>query len=190
MKLKVSQLMFEGSLMTTWGTEWRPNLRNWFYSTHDGLYMLRWKICHGFGIVAENRPIWTVLQRWVTWFLPRRNLDAQLVTKGLHLGSFCLALLYNFPLLVHRAIDPGALLAYSEKVHIHHDWLLNQEGTSLYHFDTGISCGSTPVTSMVACDEAAFMSYGSPVRFGSHRRLRASWSPGQGRKVCNCSEES
>ena len=38
--------------------------------------------------------------------------------------------------LVYRSVKPVALIAYSKKVHQYHDWLLDQDGTSISHFYT------------------------------------------------------
>ncbi|CAI5747023.1 unnamed protein product [Peronospora destructor] len=114
---------------------------------------------------------WLTVQSGVIRFSPKRAMATQSMAKRRHFGSFCLAIIYNFPSLVYRTIEPGALIAYSAKVHRHHDWLLNGDGISLSHFDTGMDCGVTPVTSMSACDTTASMASGTTVHFGAHPTL-------------------
>uniref|UniRef100_A0AAV1TI29 LAGLIDADG endonuclease n=1 Tax=Peronospora matthiolae TaxID=2874970 RepID=A0AAV1TI29_9STRA len=53
------------------------------------------------------------------------------MAKRRHFGSFCVALSYNFPTSMYRAIEPVALIAYSTKVHQYHDWLLRLDGTRI-----------------------------------------------------------
>ena len=48
---------------------------------------------------------WTTLQSGVVLFSPTRDMATQSITKRRHFGSFCLALLYNFPSLVYRALE-------------------------------------------------------------------------------------
>ena len=93
------------------------------------------------------------------------------MAKRRHFGSFCLDLFYNFPSLVYRDLEPGSLIVYSTKVHQFHDWLLASDGASLKHFDTGMECGVQPVSSVMACDIAAFSASEVPVRFGAHLAL-------------------
>ncbi|CAI5723214.1 unnamed protein product [Peronospora destructor] len=114
---------------------------------------------------------WITIQSGIVWFSPKRDMATQSMAKRRHFGSFCLAIIYNFPSLVYRAIEPGELIAYSAKVHRHHDCILNRDGTSLSHFDTGMKCGVTPVTSMSACDTTASMASGTTVHFGVHPTL-------------------
>ena len=114
---------------------------------------------------------WTSLQSGVVLFSPTRDMASQSMAKRRHFGSFCLALLYNFPSLVYRPLEPGSVIAYSTKVHQFHDWLLTGDGKSLIHFDTGMECGVQPVASMEACDIAASTASKSPVHFGAHPAL-------------------
>ena len=60
---------------------------------------------------------------------------------------------------------------YSTKVHQFHDWLLASDGAPLKRFDTGMECGVQPVSSVMACDIAAFSASEVPVRFGAHLAL-------------------
>lgn len=108
------------------------------------------------------------------------------MAKRQHFGSFCLALLYNFPSLVYREKEPGSPIAYSTKVQRFHDRTLHSDGTSLSHFDTGMQCEVTPVASMSACDIAASTSSGTPGRISAyplHARIvhcrygRRPWRP-------------
>ena len=93
---------------------------------------------------------WTTLQTGIVLLSPTRDMATQSMEKRRHFGSFCLALLYNFPSLVYRALERGSLISYSTKVHQFHDWLLTSEGTSFQHFDTGMECGLQPVSLMTA----------------------------------------
>ena len=63
------------------------------------------------------------------------------------------------------------MLAYSTKFHQYHDWLLDQDGTSISHFDTSIEGGVVPVSSMSTCDTAACLDSGTAVHFGVHPTL-------------------
>ena len=89
---------------------------------------------------------WNTLQTCIVLFSPTRNMATQSMAKRRHFGSFCLALLYNFPSLVYRELELGSLIEYSANVHRFHDWLLTSEGTSLQHFDTSMKCGVQPVS--------------------------------------------
>uniref|UniRef100_M4BQ96 Uncharacterized protein n=1 Tax=Hyaloperonospora arabidopsidis (strain Emoy2) TaxID=559515 RepID=M4BQ96_HYAAE len=88
-----------------------------------------------------------------------------------HFGSFCLTILYNFPQLLFRDLEPGALLAYTLTIHQCHDWVISDDGSMVTHFDAGMPCDSTSVSSMVECDRSATTSCGIPVHFGAHPRL-------------------
>ena len=131
---------------------------------------------------------WTTLQTAIVLFSPTRDMATQSMANRRHLGSFCLALRYNFPSLIYRALEPGSLISYSTKVHQLHDWLLTSEGASLQHFDTGMECGLPSVSSMTAYDIAASSPSGTPVNFGAHPLLtrvvhlwagRRRWRPHQ-----------
>ena len=101
-------------------------------------------------------------------FSPTSAMAFQYMAKRRHFGSFCLALLYNFPSLVYRALEHGSLIAYSTKVHQSHDWLLIGDGQSLKHFNTGMESGVKPVASIEACDIAASAASKIPIHFGAH----------------------
>ena len=110
-------------------------------------------------------------QSGIIQFLARLDMATQSMAKRRHFGSFCLALLHNFPALVFLAIDPGCLLAYSIKVNRYHDWTLSSEGTLLNHFDAVVECEVTPVSSMSSCDIAAYREGANSVHFGAHPAL-------------------
>ena len=110
----------------------------------------------------------TTLQRGIVLLSPTRDMATQSIAKRRHFRSVCLALLYNFPSLVYRALEPGFQISYSTKVHQFHDWTFTSVGTSLQHFDTGMKCGLPPVSSMTACDFAETSSSRSPVYFDAH----------------------
>lgn len=114
---------------------------------------------------------WRNLQSGIVCFSPTRDMATQSMAKRRHFGSFCVALLYNFPTLLYRAIEPSALIATAPAVHLSHDWLLHHDGTMISHFDTGMNCGVQPVSSMSDCDAAAATDSGTPVHFGAHPAL-------------------
>ena len=114
---------------------------------------------------------WSTVKSGVVRFSTTRDAATQSMAKRRQFGSFCLFLLCNFSSLVYRAMDPLALLAYSSKIHRHHDWLLNRDGRSLYHFDTDMSCGATSVLSTLACNSAASFNSRFLVHFGAHPLL-------------------
>ena len=60
---------------------------------------------------------WETTQSGIVRFSPKRDMATHLMAKRRHIGSFCLALLYNFPALVNGSVETGALNAYSTKVH-------------------------------------------------------------------------
>ena len=93
------------------------------------------------------------------------------MAKRRHFETFCLALIYNFSSLVYRSVESGALIAYSTKIHQYHDWLLDRDGTSISHFDTGMKDGVVLVSSMSACNTAACLDSGTDVHFGAHPTL-------------------
>ena len=53
----------------------------------------------------------------------------------------------------------------------HHGWLLDRDGTSVSHIDTGMEGGVVPVSSMSACDTAAYLDSENAVHFGAHPTL-------------------
>ena len=110
-------------------------------------------------------------QSGIVRFSPKRDMATHPMAKCRHFGSFCLALLYNFPALVSRSVESEALIAYSTKVHQYHSWLLDQDGTSISHFDTGMAGEVAPVTSMSACDAAACLDSETNAHFGAHPTL-------------------
>ena len=93
------------------------------------------------------------------------------MAKRRHIGTFCLAVLYNLSALVYRSVESGALIAYSTKVHQYHDWLLDRDITSISHFATGIEGGVIPVSSMSACDTTAWLDSETAVHFSAHPPL-------------------
>ena len=115
---------------------------------------------HGAGFSRGSRTLgdvlsWFSIQPGVTRFSPCTDMSAQSIAKRRHFGSFCLALAYNFPSIMYRALPHGAMVSYSARVHQHHEWLLDEKGASLSYFDTGIRGGTTIVDSMLGCDRAA-----------------------------------
>ena len=88
-----------------------------------------------------------------------------------HFGSFCLDILYNFPQLLFRNLEPGALLAYTPRIHQYNDWVISDDRSMVTHFEAGMPCDSTSVSSMFECDRSATTSCEIPVHFGAHPRL-------------------
>ena len=93
-------------------------------------------LCHGlsFDAVLRFEP---VLDMSTASIATRRNFD-----------SFCLAILYNFPQLLFRDLEPGALLTYTLTMHQCHDWVISDDGSTVTRFDEGMPCDSTSVSSM------------------------------------------
>ncbi|CAH0516690.1 unnamed protein product [Peronospora belbahrii] len=95
-----------------------------------------------------------------TWHPSNRQAPA--------LRVLCLVFMYNFPALLYHALDQGALIAYSAKVHQHHEWILNLCDSHLSHFDMGMADSIEEVHSMLACDRATFLSNRVAVRSGAY----------------------
>ena len=119
----------------------------------------------------DDMLTWETIQSGIVRFSPKCDMASQSMAKHRHFRTFCLALLYNFPALVYRSVESGALIAYSTKVHQYHDWLLDRDSTSISHFDTAIEGRVVPVSSMSACDTAACLDSGTAVHFGTHLTL-------------------
>ena len=103
-------------------------------------------------VVAEGSQEWILRKVQIPWwpidlgddsecivrFSTKCGMATHSMAKRQHFGTFCLSLLYNCLALVYWSFESGALIAYSTKVHQYHGWLLDRDGTSIFHFDTGI----------------------------------------------------
>ena len=49
--------------------------------------------------------------------------------------------------------------------------VISEDGSTVTHFDAGMPCDSTSVSSMFECEHSATTSCGIPVHFGAHPRL-------------------
>uniref|UniRef100_M4BSW1 Uncharacterized protein n=1 Tax=Hyaloperonospora arabidopsidis (strain Emoy2) TaxID=559515 RepID=M4BSW1_HYAAE len=91
---------------------------------------------------------WTKLRRGVANCKPVLDMSTASIAARRHFGSLCLAILYNFPQLLFRYLEPGALLAYTPTIHQCHDWVISDDGSTVTHFDAGMPRDSMSVSSM------------------------------------------
>ena len=85
---------------------------------------------------------WTKVRRGAANFKPVTDMSTTSIATHRHFGSFCLAILYNFPQLLFRDLEPGALLAYTPTIHQYHDWVISDDRSMVAHFDAGMPCAS------------------------------------------------
>ena len=83
-------------------------------SQRQYLYLERSGFCVGSQIPWWNVDLETI-RSGIVRFLPKCDMATHSMVKRRHFGAFCLALLYNFPALVYRSVESGALIAYSTK---------------------------------------------------------------------------